>query len=117
MSDTHESWTPGPCHWSPTGWARVGPDGKCSCEPVTDPIAHFMGRIEAAESALTAARERIAVLEGTLQPFKAFAEGSRRALEMLPDTQMTNGSPMAGPQLYGRDFVALLAALSDREGV
>lgn len=62
--------------------------------------------------------ETAAELERVLkavQPFVAFATACRRLLEMDPDHKITAGSPMAGPQIYARDFIALMAAIDRSE--
>ena len=61
------------------------------------------------------AEARCERLEAALMPFLAFEERCRRMLEMDPDHQVTQGSSMAAPQLYARDFLALRAALCEGE--
>lgn len=60
-----------------------------------------------------AVERRLSALEEAIQPFLAFESAARRGLQLDPDHKVTQGSPMAGPQLYARDFLALRAALSD----
>ena len=56
-------------------------------------------------------------LERAIEPFAVFVDRCQRLLETAPDLQITQGSPMAGPQLYARDFLALRAALQPEKGV
>ena len=48
-----------------------------------------------------------------LRPFLAFEEATRGMLEMDPNHQITQGSPMAAPQIHARDFLTLRGALPD----
>lgn len=61
-------------------------------------------------------RAEVAELRKAMKPFETFAITTKRMMEMDPNRPITQGSPMAAPQLYARDFLALLEALANVSG-
>lgn len=87
-------------------WTDIGPAGNW-------PDETLVVTLDFHESELRRAAKERNELREALKPFEAFATTTKRMLEMDPGHKITQGSPMAAPQLYARDFLALLDTLAN----